>query len=54
MIITKDKEIVGYAVVGKTGDVWELSYNPQLDSKIIVEKLISFALDYAVSVGTDL
>ena len=54
VVVTKDEEIVGYAVVGKTGDVWELSYNNQhLYSKIIVEKLISFAVDYAMKVGAD-
>jgi hypothetical protein len=52
-IITRNNEIVCYAVVGKTGDIWELAYNQYLDRKIIVEKLISFALDYAFTVGAN-
>ena len=53
IIVTRKSEIVGYAVVGKTGDIWELSYVHDSDSSIIVENLLSRAIEYARSANAD-
>jgi hypothetical protein len=53
VVITRNNDPVGYAVVGKTGDVWELGYSHQNDSKVIVEKLVLWATEYVQQVGSD-
>jgi putative sterol carrier protein len=53
VIVTRQDETVGYAVVGKTGDIWELGYNPNYNSKAIVKKLLIWATNYAKNVGSD-
>ena len=53
VIVNKGEKIVGYAVVGKSGNIWELCYDSLYDGKIIVSKLLTWTLDYARSVGTD-
>ena len=51
--MARKTEVAGYAVVGKTGDIWELSYNPKEDAKEIVRQLLSWATNYAQEVGGD-
>lgn len=53
VIVNKGNKVVGYAVVGKSGDIWELCYDSLYDGKAIVSMLLSWALDYARSVGSD-
>ncbi len=53
LIIINGKEIIGYVVVGKSGNVWELCYDQQRDGKAIIARLLNWALDYAKSLGSD-
>ena len=52
MIMEYANRIVGYAVVGRSGNVWELCSDSHYDAKMIVTKLLARALDYAQSVGS--
>jgi len=53
VIVNNGEKIVGYAVVGKSGNVWELCYDPMYNGKTIVSKLLNWALDYLRKVGSD-
>ena len=51
MIIEKADKIVGYSVVGKSGNVWELCYDSHNDAETILSGLLDQTLNYARSVG---
>jgi ribosomal protein S18 acetylase RimI-like enzyme len=44
-------EIVGYVVVGKSGYIWELAYDPDYDGEKTVSLLLDKALSYLDSAG---
>ena len=44
-------KLVGYAVVGKSGTVWELVYDPETDCKEIVTLLLEQATEYLTNIG---
>jgi hypothetical protein len=52
-VAVNGKDTVGYIVVGKSGNVWELCYDSRYDGKAIVTRLINWALDYVKGLGTD-
>jgi len=45
------REIVGYVVAGKSGYLWELSYDPQHDGEQIVSLLLDKATTYIEAAG---
>lgn len=51
IVIEKEAEIIGYVVVGKSGNIWELCYNPAYVSKTVVLKLLKWAIRYLEKVG---
>lgn len=54
ILLALDKEsnkIVGYVVAGKSGNLWELSCDPENDRKAIVKFLLCEATAYLESVG---
>ena len=53
LVVEKEKNVVGYVVVGKSGNIWELCYDSSLNSKTIVVKLLTWAVDYARNIGSD-
>jgi hypothetical protein len=53
LVIKANEETLGYIVVGKSGNVWELCYDQQHDGKAIVSKLLNWGLDYSKSTGCD-
>lgn len=53
LVIKKNEETLGYIVVGKSGNIWELCYDPQYDGKAIVSTLLNWALDYSKSKDCD-
>jgi hypothetical protein len=53
LVIKKNEETLGYVVVGKSGNVWELCYDQQYDGKAIVSTLLNWAIDYSKSKGID-
>jgi hypothetical protein len=53
LVLEKENKTVGYVVVGKSGNIWELCYDSSQKAKIIVSKLLTWAEDYARSVGCD-
>ena len=52
LILEKQNKIVGYVVVGKSGNIWELCYDSSNIAKVVVSKLLSWAENYAKSVGS--
>jgi hypothetical protein len=53
LIVEKENKVVGYVVVGKSGNIWELCYDSSRKAKTIVSKLLTWADDYARSVGSN-
>jgi hypothetical protein len=53
LIVEKEGKTVGYAVVGKSGNVWELCYDSSCDAKTVVSKLLTQAVDYVLTVGSN-
>jgi hypothetical protein len=53
LVVEKENKIVGYVVVGKSGNIWELCYDSSHKAKTIVSKLLTWAEDYARSVGSN-
>ena len=53
MIMERAEKIVGYSVVGRSGNVWELCADSHYDTKMIVSELLTRTLDYARSVGSN-
>ena len=45
------EEIVGYVVAGKSGYLWELSYDPQFDGEEVVSLLLDEATLYVEAAG---
>jgi len=52
-IIEYRDRIVGYAVVGKRGDIWEFCYDPSSDGKIVVSTLLRWVMRYANDNGSN-
>lgn len=53
LIVEKENKTVGYVVVGKSGNIWELCYDSFHDAKTIVSILLTWAVDYAMRVGSN-
>jgi hypothetical protein len=53
VIIERNGQMKGYAVVGKSGNIWEFCYNSGDDQETIVSKILTWAENYAQSVGSD-
>lgn len=53
VIACYEQKIVGYAVVGESGNIWELCYDTDFDVKLIVSKLLRWSLDYIQRTGGD-
>lgn len=53
LVVKRNEEVLGYIVVGKSGNVWELCYDPQYEGKTIVTTLLNWALDYSKRKGCD-
>jgi hypothetical protein len=46
ILVCKDNKIVGYAVLGKTGNIWEFCYDKTEKAERIVTELLTYAIDY--------
>ena len=53
LIVEKEYKIVGYIVVGKSGNIWELCYDSSNNAKTIVSRLLIWAENYARGVGSN-
>ena len=53
VVVKKMGTIVGYIVVGKSGNIWELCYNSKYNGKAIVSSLLTWALGYAKTANCD-
>ena len=52
-VVTNQSEaVVGYAVVGKSGHIWEFSYEPMADGETIVSMLLEASTIYLQQIGT--
>lgn len=49
-----DEKVVGYAVVGKSGNVWELGYDRQDSEGEVVQLLLEAAVGYLAGLGASL
>lgn len=52
-IVNDGEEIVGYAVVGRSGDVWELCYDPRYDAETVASMLLEWAVEFVEEAGGD-
>jgi putative sterol carrier protein len=46
MLACKGNKIVGYIVLGKTGNIWEFCYDKTEKAELIVSELLIFAVNY--------
>jgi hypothetical protein len=53
LVVKNGEETLGYIVVGKSGSIWELCYDPHYTGKATVSMLLNWALDYCRSNGCD-
>jgi len=51
VVVDGDENVVGYAVVGRSGNIWELCYGSLRDGEEIVSLLLDKATCYLESVG---
>lgn len=53
VIVVDGRKIIGYGVVGKTGNIWELCYDPAYNGEEIVSTILEWAVNYVKSVEGD-
>jgi hypothetical protein len=53
LIAEKGNKTIGYIVVGKSGNVWELCYDSSQNAKKIISRLLTWAVDYSRKIGSD-
>ncbi len=53
VVVSKSERILGYAVAGQSGNIWEMCYDPTCDGETVVTKLLAWAVDYLKSAGSD-
>jgi len=46
VVVDESEKVAGYAVVGKSGKIWEYSYDPEMDGKKILSLLFERAVKY--------
>lgn len=51
IVVDGEENVVGYAVVGRSGSIWELCYDPGYDGEEIVSLLLDKAICYLERVG---
>lgn len=54
LVVLCGAKTVGYAVVGKKGNIWELCYNPEYDGKIILSTILTWSLNYIQDIGGEI
>jgi hypothetical protein len=53
IILVHKEKIVAYAVVGKSGNIWELCFDPAHNEPVLVSLILEKALEYLTRVGSD-
>jgi ribosomal protein S18 acetylase RimI-like enzyme len=53
IIVAYRGKIVAYAVIGKTGNIWELCFNQAHKGKDLVSLILENAVEYLIRVGAD-
>lgn len=53
VIVNNGRKIVGYGVVGKTGNVWELCYDANYNGEEIVSTILEWIINYVESAEGD-
>ena len=53
VIVTENEKIIGYGVAGKTGNVWELCYDPSYDGNETISIILKWITDYVEVAGAD-
>ncbi len=53
LIVNDGEKIVGYAVVAKTGNIWEFCYDPAYDGKAIISTVLEWSTEYVKDAGGD-
>jgi hypothetical protein len=52
-IVSQQEKIVGYAVAGKSGNIWEMCYDQTCDKESVVTKILTRTLDYLESIEAE-
>jgi hypothetical protein len=50
IVVSHQEKIVGYAVAGKSGNIWEMCYDQNSDKETVVTKIMNRTLEYLDSV----
>ena len=53
LVVNDGEKIIGYAVVGKTGNIWEFCYDPAYDGNAIVAIILEWSANYVENAGGD-
>ena len=53
LVVTDGEKIIGYAVVAKTGNIWEFCYDPAYDGKTIISTILEWSTEYVEAAGGD-
>lgn len=52
-IVNDRTKIIGYGVIGKSGNIWELCYDSKYDGKEVVSTILKYAINYVEKAGGD-
>ena len=53
LIVIDKGKIIGYAVVAKSGNIWELCYDPAYDGKAVISTILEWSTEYVENAGGD-
>jgi hypothetical protein len=51
VVVDRNEAIAGYAVAGRSGNIWEFSYNPESDGENVLRMLLDASTRYLDKVG---
>jgi len=53
LVVLREARVVAYAVVGKSGNIWELCFDRRHEAKALVSLILKSAVEYLASRGSD-
>ena len=51
VVVDEEENVLGYAVVGKSGNIWEISYDSNCNKNEVISLLFDKAIEYVEDVG---
>jgi hypothetical protein len=53
VIVNNGEETIGYAVVAKSGNIWEFCYDPEYEGKAVISTILEWSTEYVTDAGGD-